>query len=59
MLLPLLSFNLGVEVGQIVIVLALLLLSWLFVDRMGVRRRDWTLFWCGLGFGMALHILLS
>lgn len=59
MFLPLLSFNLGVEMGQIVIILALLLLSWFFVDRLGIRRRDWTLFWCGLGFGMALHILLS
>jgi hypothetical protein len=59
MLLPLLYFNLGVETGQIIIILCLLMISFITVEKFGVKRRDWTLFLCGLGFGMALHIMLS
>lgn len=39
----LLAFNVGLEIGQIVIVLAFLTLTFLFVDVFGVSRRDWRL----------------
>ncbi len=39
--LPLLSFNLGLEVGQILIVCCLLLLSYIFVTQLKFRRTWW------------------
>ncbi len=39
----LLAFNVGLEVGQIIIVLSFMVLSFLFVDIIGISRRDWKL----------------
>lgn len=39
----LLAFNLGLEFGQIVIVLLFMALTFLFIDVIGVSRRDWRL----------------
>ena len=39
----LLAFNVGLEVGQIVIVISFMALSFLFVDIFGVAKRDWKL----------------
>jgi hypothetical protein len=39
--LPLLSFNIGLEAGQIVIVMLLLLLSYLFVTILNMPRKIW------------------
>jgi hypothetical protein len=38
---PLFAFNVGLEVGQIIIVLLFLSLCFIFVDLFGVSRRDW------------------
>src|SRR5690606_4525825 len=40
---PLLAFNIGLEFGQIVIVLLFLSSCFIFVDLFGVSRRDWRL----------------
>lgn len=37
----LLSFNLGLEIGQIIVVLIVLSISFIFVDILTVNRRDW------------------
>jgi len=39
--LPLFAFNIGLEFGQIVIVVLFLLTCFIFVDLFGVSRRDW------------------
>jgi len=39
----LLAFNLGLELGQLVIVASFMALTFLFVDIFGVSRRDWKL----------------
>lgn len=39
----LLAFNLGLEVGQIVVVVIFLIVSLIFIDLFGVSRRDWRL----------------
>ena len=39
----LLAFNVGLEIGQIIIVLIFLVASLIFVDLFGVSRRDWRL----------------
>ena len=37
------SFIIGIETGQLIIVSAFLVLSWLFVNNFGINRRDWVL----------------
>ena len=38
---PLLMFNLGIEVGQVFIVLATMLIGWVVISRLGVALRWW------------------
>ncbi|MBK8712373.1 MAG: HupE/UreJ family protein [Niastella sp.] len=40
-LVPLLSFNLGLEAGQIFVVILILLASWLIVNKLRLNRRIW------------------
>jgi hypothetical protein len=55
----LLGFNLGLEVGQLLVVLLLMGLSVLFVGRFRVTRRDWALFLSAAAFALALNITLE
>ena len=50
----LLAFNLGLEVGQIIIVAFFLLLGYVVVDLFGVNRRDWKLVISSAIAGIAL-----
>jgi hypothetical protein len=52
------GFNVGLEVGQIVVVLALLLLAQL-VQLFRVQRRDWVLFLSAAVFGISFLIALE
>jgi hypothetical protein len=53
----LLAFNLGLELGQIIIVAFFLVLSFLLVDLFGVNRRDWKLVISSAIAGMALILI--
>ncbi|RYZ20995.1 MAG: HupE/UreJ family protein [Chitinophagaceae bacterium] len=53
------GFNVGLEAGQIVVVLVVLLLSWIFVERLRVPRREWVLFVSAAVFGLALKMALE
>lgn len=55
----LLGFNVGLEVGQIVVVLALLLLAHIIVNVARVNRRDWVIFLSAAVFGLALKIAVE
>jgi hypothetical protein len=55
----LLAFNLGLEAGQILIVLLLLLIGYAVVRFFQVSRRDWSLFLSAASFGLALWITLQ
>ncbi|MBM3432959.1 MAG: HupE/UreJ family protein [Bacteroidetes bacterium] len=55
----LLAFNLGLELGQIAIVALLLALGYWIVGRLGVARRDWSLFLSAASFSLALYITLQ
>ncbi len=53
----LLAFNLGLEIGQIIIVAIFLIIATIFVDLFGVSRRDWKLvISAGVG-GTALYLI--
>lgn len=55
----LLGFNLGLEAGQIVVVIILLLVAFIFVNSLRVNRRDWVLFLSAGVFGLALKMTLE
>jgi len=59
MLLPLFSFNLGIEIGQILIVAIILLLSMVVVDLLKYPRRDWHLILSGAGLGISLILMIE
>lgn len=56
---PLLAFNLGLEVGQIIIVIIVLLLAQLLVNFTTVKRRDWTMFISAAIFGIAFMMSIE
>lgn len=55
---PLLAFNIGLEVGQIVIVASFLLLTSL-VNLAGVNRKEWTLVVSAFVLGVACMLMLE
>ncbi|HUR65345.1 MAG TPA: HupE/UreJ family protein [Chitinophagaceae bacterium] len=55
----LLGFNLGLEVGQIIVVVLLLLLAFVVVNILKVNRRDWVLFLSAAVFGLAFKMVLD
>jgi hypothetical protein len=55
----LLSFNLGVELGQLLVVSVILLLGFVLLRILGVARRDWILTVSGAALGVATLLLLQ
>ena len=55
----LLAFNLGLELGQIVIVLSFLLISFIFIEFFGVKRRDWVLIISSIIIGLSLTLMME
>lgn len=58
-LLPLFSFNVGLEVGQLLIVGVIMGLMWLFLNVLQMTQRDWKLVVSGAAAGIALTLLLA
>ena len=56
---PLVAFNLGIEIGQILIVSLFLLVAGLLVVVAGVNKREWTLGISATIAGMAIMLLLQ
>ena len=59
LLLPLFSFNVGIEVGQIIIVAIIMLLTKLVVDVLGFPRREWQVLLSGAGLGISLVLMIE
>jgi hypothetical protein len=55
----LLAFNLGIEAGQIVLVSIILVLSYLLINVLNVKRRVWVLIISGIAIGVALKIAIE
>jgi hypothetical protein len=53
------SFSLGLETGQVVIVLAILLLSQLFIGGLKVERRHWVIFLSAAVLSLSLQMALE
>jgi hypothetical protein len=56
---PLLAFNIGLEFGQILIVVIILLLSFIFVRLIKINRREYLLFVSAAVFALALNMALD
>ncbi len=56
---PLLAFNIGLEVGQLVIVSLFLIISSLMVGILGVKRKEWILIISSIVLGMSLMMILE
>jgi len=59
LVLPLFSFNVGIETGQIMIVITILLLSKVAVDLLRVPRRVWNMVLSGAGLGVSLVLMIE
>lgn len=53
-LIPLLGFNLGIELGQLLVVLVAVGIAYLFLNFLKVKHREWNLFISGAAVGMSL-----
>ena len=56
---PLLSFNIGVELGQIIIVAMTLLLSYILVNKIGLKRRYYTIGLSAAIAGWAVYLMCA
>lgn len=56
---PLLAFNVGVELGQLTIVLIILTMAFLFKRLLLVKPREWNLVLSGAGLGVSMVLMLE
>lgn len=57
--LPLFSFNLGIEIGQILIITCIFLLALFFVRFLKVVKREWSLILSGMGLGVSIILMIE
>jgi hypothetical protein len=55
----LLAFNIGLELGQLLIVFAVLMVSFIFVRLLNMKHREWTVFISGGIFGISFIMALE
>lgn len=56
---PLFAFNLGLELGQILIVMIILISASIAVNKLHVKKREWTLVLSGAGLGVSIMLMLE
>ncbi len=56
---PLLAFNIGIELGQLIIVLLCLGAAYLAFNLLKIKQREWNLFISGAVAGMALMLIFE
>lgn len=56
---PLLSFNIGLEIGQLIIVLIIMLLSFIFYNLFNFKRKDINLVTSGFVAGVTMTLLID
>ena len=56
---PLFSFNIGLELGQLIIVCSILVLSFFFIKILNLPRREWNLVISGAGIGVSLLLMID
>ncbi|MEL7006135.1 MAG: HupE/UreJ family protein [Bacteroidota bacterium] len=56
---PLLGFNVGIELGQLLVVFVIVSISFLFLNFIKVKHREWNVFISGAAAGMSLISMLD
>ncbi len=56
---PLLGFNLGIELGQLLVVFFIVGIAFLLLNLVGVKHREWTVFISGAAAGLSLMSMLE
>ena len=56
---PLFGFNLGIELGQIMVVGVIVGIAYVFLNILGVKHRDWNVFVSGAAAGVALLLMFE
>ena len=56
---PLLGFNIGIELGQLLIVLFIVLISFIFLNIIKIKHLKWNLFISGAAFGISLITIME
>ncbi len=56
---PLFAFNIGVEVGQIIIVAITMAVGFVIMSKFKASQREWTLFVSGAAVGIALMLMMD
>jgi len=56
---PLLGFNIGIELGQLLVVFFIVGIAYLFLNVLGVKHRDWNVFISGAAVGMSIIFMLE
>jgi hypothetical protein len=59
LILPLFAFNIGIELGQMMIVAIVLMLTHIIVNWMKFVRREWSLVLSGVGMGISLMLIFQ
>lgn len=54
---PLLGFNIGIELGQLMVVGFIIGIAYVFLNVIGTKHRDWNLFISGAAAGVALLLM--
>ena len=56
---PIIGFNLGIELGLFFVAFVFLIISWIFVNNLGISRRDWRLVISSGIAGIALTLMFE
>jgi hypothetical protein len=56
---PLIAFNLGIELGYLLVIFLFLIVSWIFVNNLGVSKKTWYLVLSSAIAGIALTFMFE
>ncbi len=56
---PLLAFNIGIEIGQIILITIFLTVEFILVRYLRVKQREWNLVLSGMAMGVSLLMMLE
>lgn len=56
---PLFGFNVGIELGQLLIVFFIIGIAFIFLNLLGVKQREWNIFISGAAFGISILSIIE
>lgn len=56
---PLLGFNIGLELGQLLVVFIIVGIAYVFLNLLAVKHRDWNVFISGIAAGISILLMIE